>query len=98
MTGEPIVTVKEAAEALGLSRAGVYALLKSGALECYRLGVKEGKIVIDPAQVQEYRERCLKRFQAKAPALPRAFIVPDELGRIAAEREEKRRKREAARR
>jgi excisionase family DNA binding protein len=41
-----MITVKEAAFRLGLSRSSVYAMVDSGQLQCRRVGPRRGKVRI----------------------------------------------------
>lgn len=66
------LSVKEAAESLGLSANSVYDLIAAGMLPCRRLGVKGGKIVIDKADVESYWESC--KSQAKVTKEPKGAL------------------------
>jgi excisionase family DNA binding protein len=57
------VRVREAAQRLEVSPATVYALVASGRLRCYRVGMGRGSIRITEEHLAEY----LKRAE---PALP----------------------------
>ena len=69
MSADRPLTVKQAAEILGLSGREVYQLCYTHELPHYRLGVKKSAIRIDPADVLAYKERC--RVQAPPPKVTR---------------------------
>jgi excisionase family DNA binding protein len=48
------MTVKQAAEKLEVSQATVYALVASGRLRCYRVGIGRGCIRITDEHLAEY--------------------------------------------
>lgn len=52
-----MLTVKQAAERLGVSPSLVYALIAARALEHVRVGLKRGVIRIPEAALEDYRRR-----------------------------------------
>lgn len=50
-----IITAREAADRLGLSRRTIYALAASGTLACYRFG---GSVRFDTDDLDDYRKSC----------------------------------------
>lgn len=71
------MNVKQAAEALGISPALVYALCSARKLRHERHGLGRGKIVIPLDALDEYRQRCtvgveevVEEAPAPAPARP----------------------------
>src|SRR4051812_10557378 len=56
-----LLTVKQVAEELSLSRVAVYDLCRVGKLPHYRLGVKHDTIRIKRSDVSAYLEACERR-------------------------------------
>jgi excisionase family DNA binding protein len=52
------MSVKQAAELLGISPKTVYELIAAEMIPARRLGLKGGKIVLDPVDVQAYWDGC----------------------------------------
>jgi excisionase family DNA binding protein len=70
--GECIVTVREAAEALEISQALVYALVARGKIRHERHGLRRGTIRIPPEALEEYRKtRTVGAEEPQAPPPPR---------------------------
>jgi len=65
-----MLSVREAARAMGVSPALVYQLCAEGMLPHYRLGGRgrRGKIVIDPAELDAYFRA--RRVEPEAPPHP----------------------------
>ena len=60
---EPLLSVKEVAEYLGISESGVYRLCRAGDL----IGVKVGgRTLFEPREVREFIEAC-RRKSADGP-------------------------------
>lgn len=71
------LTVKTAAEALGLSASTVYDLVAAGELACYRIGLNRGRIRFRPSDLDAYLEKSRVGPKAKvAPAPTRPRYVP----------------------
>lgn len=51
-----MLSVKGAAEHLGLGRSAVYALVASGDLACYKIGPNRGRIRFKPSDLDAYLE------------------------------------------
>ena len=66
--------VKEAAEALGLSRSVIYTLVAQGKLACYRLGPNGGRLKFKASDLEAYVEGA--RVGPKPKAAPRPAPVP----------------------
>jgi excisionase family DNA binding protein len=66
------MTVKQAADKLEVSQATVYALVASGRLRCYRVGMGRGCIRISDEHLAEYLKGTEPVF---APAPPPARHV-----------------------
>lgn len=49
-----MLTVKEAAERLTITRAAVYELIRAGRLIAHRLGPKGGSIRVDEEEITRY--------------------------------------------
>jgi excisionase family DNA binding protein len=64
------MTVKQAAEKLEVSQATVYALVASGRLRCYRVGMGRGCIRITDEHLAEYLKGT-EPVIAPAPSPPR---------------------------
>lgn len=73
---EQMITVAAAASHLGIGVSTVRDAIRSGKLRHYRFGVGRGTIRIDPADLEDYRQRCL--VVAPVPQAARV-IVPREL-------------------
>ena len=58
-----MLSVKQAANKLGVSPALVYALCSARRLGHERYGLGRGKIVIPPEALDEYRRRCTIRTE-----------------------------------
>lgn len=52
------MTVREAAERLGLHPDTVYDLIRCGRLSCYRIGLRGGRISVSEQHVTEYLASC----------------------------------------
>jgi len=67
-----MLTVKEVAERLRISRTCVYQLVERGKLACHRIGLGRGAIRISLADLTEYIESCRVSRGAEdaAPAIP----------------------------
>jgi excisionase family DNA binding protein len=59
-----MLTVKQAADALGISTALLYALVGARKIRHERHGLGRGKILIPQDAVAEYRERCTVAVEA----------------------------------
>lgn len=57
------MSVKQAADSLGVSHALVYALCSARRIRHERHGLGRGKIVIPPDALDEYRRRCTVRAE-----------------------------------
>lgn len=57
MSPEPLLTPKQVAERLSISRSAVYALCDNGDLRCSRIGASKGRIRIEPRVVDDYLSR-----------------------------------------
>lgn len=53
-----MLTAAEAAKLLGLSARTMYDLARSGKIACHRMGVGDGAVRFDPADLQEYKRQC----------------------------------------
>ncbi len=68
-----LLTVKEAANLLKLSRGAVYALCKAGTLPHHRLGLGRGAVRIDRKDLIAYVEACktgTTPVRGSGPSLP----------------------------
>lgn len=72
------LSVKEAAEALGVSVATVYGMADKGLIAHYRVGTGRGRLNFKPADVDAYLEskRTGPAVKKVAPSPRRAFPVP----------------------
>lgn len=61
-----LVRASEAGRLLGISARSVYALATAGKLACHRLGVGDGAVRFDPADIEAYKKSC------RSPATTRA--------------------------
>jgi len=55
------MTIRDAANILGLHHATVYTLVSAGRLGCHRLGMRGGKISISEEHITEYLRSCEQR-------------------------------------
>lgn len=55
---EPLMTVQQAAERLGIGRDSIYQEIQSGRLTCIKLGPKGGKVRLTESDLAAYIERC----------------------------------------
>jgi excisionase family DNA binding protein len=62
------LTVKEAAERLGVSRGLVYVLCRAGRIRHERHGTGRGTLRIEPAALDEYRAVCRQDVGNTRPA------------------------------
>jgi excisionase family DNA binding protein len=70
------LSVKDAAEYLGLGRSSVYEIVAAGRLACYRIGPNRGRIRFRPADLDAYLERMKVGTKVKTqPAPPREEYV-----------------------
>lgn len=53
-----MLTAAEAGKLLGLSARTMYDLARVGKVKCYRMGVGDGAVRFDPADLEEYKSRC----------------------------------------
>lgn len=68
------LSVKEAAESLGLNRSAVYALVAKKQLACYRIGPNQGRIRFKASDLEAYVESC--REGPKVKSTPRQKPPP----------------------
>ena len=61
-----LLKAAEAGKALGVSARTVYALAAAGKLACHRIGVGDGAVRFDPADIEAYKQSC--RLPATTPA------------------------------
>lgn len=61
-----MLTAAEAGKLLGLSARTMYDLAKAGKIACHRMGVGDGAVRFDPADLEEYKRQC------RSPATTRA--------------------------
>lgn len=75
------MTVRQAAEALEVSPALVYKLIKAGKLAHRRIG---RVIRIDPNSFAAFERGCQVETEAPSPALPRThrLVIPDGLAML----------------
>lgn len=69
-----MLTIKQAAERLGLNPETVRAMAKSGALPCYRVGPRHGRIRINAEDCDRYLRAC--RVEPKPEARPATVKRP----------------------
>ena len=69
------LTVKQAAERLGVSPSLVYALCAAGKIRHERHGLGRGRIVIPEAGLDEYRRGCEATGRATAPLVLKHLTV-----------------------
>lgn len=62
------LSVKEAAQHLGLGRSAIYSLVASKQLACYRIGPSKGLIRFKVADLDAYVERQREGPKVKTPA------------------------------
>ena len=60
------MTVKQAAERLGISPSLLYALAKAGKIAHERHGLKRGRIIIREEALEEYRRGCVRDGRPEA--------------------------------
>lgn len=65
------LSVKEAAESLGLNRSAVYSLVASKQLVCYRIGPNGGRIRFKASDLDAYVDGCRQGPKVKVAAAPR---------------------------
>lgn len=70
------LSVKEAAEQLGLSPKSVYDLISAGAIPCRRIGLKGGKIILDRCDVDTYWASCKGVAKVASPSSTLRHIRP----------------------
>jgi excisionase family DNA binding protein len=70
------MTVKQAAEDLGVSVALVYQLCSAGKIRHERHGLGRGVIRIPPEALEEYRQSCTIGGQRAEPATPTPVVKP----------------------
>ncbi len=75
-TAKKLLTVKEAAAALGVSPALLYALCAARRIRHERHGLRRGAIRIPHDAIEEYRKRCTVDVGEPAEA-EREVTVPD---------------------
>ncbi len=63
-----MLTIKAAAERLGVSPSLLYGLCRAGKIRHERFGLGRGTIRIPPEALDEYRRRCV-REEADGPPL-----------------------------
>ena len=68
-----LLTAKEAAPLLGLKPRTLYALAAAGKIACHRLGVGDGAIRFDPADIEAYKQSC--RSPATMPAAGSSSLI-----------------------
>jgi excisionase family DNA binding protein len=61
-----MLTATQAAKFLSLGTRTMYDLAKSGKVACHRMGVGDGALRFDPADLEEYKRQC------RSPATTRA--------------------------
>lgn len=61
-----MLTAAQAGKVLGLSARTMYDLARAGKVACHRLGVGDGAVRFDPADLEEYKRQC--RSPATTPA------------------------------
>jgi excisionase family DNA binding protein len=59
------LTVREAADRLGISRSKAYDLIAAGEVPHYRIG---RRVLVDPADVEAFRARCRGEGPRDRPA------------------------------
>jgi excisionase family DNA binding protein len=75
VASEAVLTVKQAAERMGVSAATVYLLCASRRLRHTRVGLRRGKIAITEHAVEEYlKGREVGPASPKPPPAPRPRI------------------------
>jgi excisionase family DNA binding protein len=52
-----MLTAAEAGKLLGLSARTMYDLARVGKVKCYRMGVGDGAVRFDPADLEDYKRR-----------------------------------------
>jgi excisionase family DNA binding protein len=65
-----MMSVKGAAEYLGLGRSAIYELVAAKKLACYRMGPKGGRLKFKAADLDAYTERQREGPKTKEPAKP----------------------------
>jgi excisionase family DNA binding protein len=85
------MTVAKAAEALEVSPALVYALLKAGKIAHHRIGLGRGVIRIDAESLAEYKRSCeVPVFETSpAPRVSRGLVIFDYVGQIRRQKRER---------
>lgn len=67
----PLLTVREVAGILRVSRSLVYQLVEGGKLACHRIGNRNGAIRISAADVEDYLTQCRNERMEQTPTPPR---------------------------
>lgn len=52
-----MLTAAQAGKVLGLSARTMYDLARAGKVKCYRMGVGDGAVRFDPADLEDYKSR-----------------------------------------
>lgn len=58
MSSTQWLSVRQAAESLGLGQGAIYQLVASGAIPHHRIGPSRGRILFKPEDLAEYVESC----------------------------------------
>lgn len=78
------MTVREAAERLTPSRSEMYALIRAGRVAHYRVGLGRGRVTLDEADLEAYRQSCrveaVPEGRGRAATVPRPPLIPDPWG------------------
>jgi excisionase family DNA binding protein len=77
MTVSTTLSVKQAAEYLGLAASAVYSLANSKQIACYRIGPNKGRLRFKASDLDLYLERCREGPRERTPVVPqRERYVP----------------------
>lgn len=80
-TKDPMLTVKEVSQRLGMSISFVYQELSTKRMECYQLGKVKGRIRVSEEQLTRYLD-SFSKAKKKASIKPAEIIAPPTFNEI----------------
>lgn len=67
---EQLLTIKQAAEYLGISARTIYALASAKKVACYRVGPNGGRLQFSQVDLDAYRQSCRVEVENPKPLPP----------------------------